>query len=289
MSSPTPNPASDHPALAGFAASTLYDAHRPTYPPSTLTSILSKLPIPPSSAADPAAPPTRILDLGAGTGKFTELLARREEQLEIVAVEPHEGMRRVLEGKGLEGVEVREGGAERIPLGEGSVEGVVYNAPLSWTPTTKWEAKIKDITWSFDDKHPRFRHEQWRKVFDKQLSSTPFTIQMADPLFSLPLGEDSVKFTDWVSKEGIWERYRTISHIAVLEGEQMEVSRVLSVDKFWLDGRLMVPTQTVKRKVFEAMEEDDVEMNEKGEVALHGQTVFYWTTAVPTAPLKSGG
>ena len=34
-------------------------------------------------------------------------------------------MRRVLEGKGLEGVEVREGGAERIPLGEGSVEGVV--------------------------------------------------------------------------------------------------------------------------------------------------------------------
>ena len=166
---------------------------------------------------------------------------------------------------------------------------VIDNAPLSWTPTTKWEAKIKDITWSFDDKHPRFRHEQWRKVFDKQLSSTPFTIQMADPLFSLPLGEDSVKFTDWVSKEGIWERYRTISHIAVLEGEQMEVSRVLSVDKFWLDGRLMVPTQTVKRKVFEAMEEDDVEMNEKGEVALHGQTVFYWTTAVPTAPLKSGG
>ena len=63
------------------------------------------------------------------------------------------------------------------------------NAVKSWEPTTKWEAKLKGITWASGDDHPRFRHEKWRQVFEKQLlESTPLTIQAADPLFSLPLG-----------------------------------------------------------------------------------------------------
>ena len=100
----------------------------------------------------------------------------------------------------------------------------VDNAPLSWTPTTGWEAKLKEIIWSYDDKTPRFRHEVWRKVFDEQLKSSPFTIQSADPLFSLPLGEESEKFVVWLDKDAIWERFHTISHIAVLEGNELEVS-----------------------------------------------------------------
>ena len=98
------------------------------------------------------------------------------------------------------------------------------NAPKSWRPTTEWESEIKNITWSFDDDHPRFRHEQWRQVFEKQLQSTPFSIQSADPLFSLPLGEDSVEFTYFLSPEAVWERYQSLSQIAVLEGEDLEVS-----------------------------------------------------------------
>lgn len=99
------------------------------------------------------------------------------------------------------------------------------NAPRSWTATTAWEAKIKEITWLFDDNHPRFRNEQWREVFDKQLSTTPFTIQAADPMFSLPIGEDSVGFTIWLGREAIWERYHTLSQIAVLKGEELAVIR----------------------------------------------------------------
>ena len=86
---------------------------------------------------------------------------------------------------------------------------------------------MKDIMWSFEDQHPRFRHETWKEVFDKQLSTTPFTIQFADPLFSLPLGEDSVKFTYWLTREAVWERFHSISYIAVLEGQVLAVSRVL--------------------------------------------------------------
>ena len=83
---------------------------------------------------------------------------------------------------------------------------------------------MKDIMWSFDDQHPRFRHESWREVFDKQLSSNPFTIQSTDPLFSLPLGEDSVNFTYWLTTEAVWERFHSLSQIAVLEGEELQVS-----------------------------------------------------------------
>jgi ubiquinone/menaquinone biosynthesis C-methylase UbiE len=43
----------------------------------------------------------RIIDLASGTGKFTELLVARPEKFEVVAVEPHEGMRSTLEKKGL--------------------------------------------------------------------------------------------------------------------------------------------------------------------------------------------
>jgi tRNA G46 methylase TrmB len=38
----------------------------------------------------------RIVDLGCRTGKFTVLLAARPEQFEVVAAEPHEGVREEL-------------------------------------------------------------------------------------------------------------------------------------------------------------------------------------------------
>ena len=97
------------------------------------------------------------------------------------------------------------------------------NAPESWSPTTEWEGKMKDIMWSFDDTQPRFRHEKWREIFDKQLSSTLFSIQWADPMFSLPLGESSEKFTYWLTPEAVWDRFRSLSQISVLTGKELAV------------------------------------------------------------------
>lgn len=39
----------------------------------------------------------------------------------------------------------------------------------------------------------------------------------------------------------------------------------------------------------EATEKSDAERNEKGELAVHGRTVFCWTNAVPSDPLRAGG
>jgi hypothetical protein len=43
-------------------------------------------------------------------------------------------------------------------------------------------------------------------------------------MFSLPLGQDQVKWHVWLDEEALWNRLRTLSHFAVLEGELLKVS-----------------------------------------------------------------
>jgi predicted methyltransferase len=98
-------PAIKQEALAGFAASSAYDTHRPSYPAEAVSQLLSALKV---AGEDGAV----VADLAAGTGKFTELLAARPEHYSIFAIEPHEGMRAELERKQLNGVKVVKGTAE---------------------------------------------------------------------------------------------------------------------------------------------------------------------------------
>lgn len=47
--------------------------------------------------------------------------------------------------------------------------------------------------------------------------------------------------------------------------------------------------EDTKEKVLEVTGATDIEKNESGDLELHGRTYFAWSTAVPDAPLKSGG
>jgi len=143
-----------------------------------------------------------------------------------------------------------------------------YNSRYDWKPSTVWEGTMKNITWSLDDNKPRFRHDAWKDVFEARLKSTPLTIFAANPLFSLPIGTDSLKWTVWLSKDAIWDRFHTISHIANLDSEKL---------------------QETKDKVYELLNGPDVETNTEGKVALHGHTVWAWSTAIPEAPFREGG
>jgi ubiquinone/menaquinone biosynthesis C-methylase UbiE len=106
-------------ALTGFASSAAYDAHRPTYPPKALAELLTHLDVAGAKGA-------KVMDLAAGTGKFTELLSAREEGYEVLAVEPHEGMREQLSKKNLKGVRILHGTAESMSeVGTGEVAAVV--------------------------------------------------------------------------------------------------------------------------------------------------------------------
>jgi hypothetical protein len=113
---------------------------------------------------------------------------------------------------------------------------------------TAWERTLQTHTLNFpSDNQPRFRHEQWRKVFENQVSKSLLNAFIAadDPLFSMPLGENMEEWKVWLSREGVWERYRTLGQVAVLEGEELEVccfsvTTSFGSDRFCLFMRALV-------------------------------------------------
>lgn len=113
-------------ALNGFSDASSYDKHRPSYPPEAVSKLLGNLGVENVKGG-------RIIDVGAGTGKFTSLLAERGEQFEIRCVEPHGDMKEVLEkkfGKGNEGrwegqVEIVGGHAAAMEVEEGWADAVI--------------------------------------------------------------------------------------------------------------------------------------------------------------------
>ncbi|MEV4667227.1 class I SAM-dependent methyltransferase [Microbacterium sp. LWO12-1.2] len=93
-----------------------YDRYRPGFPDLAAEVII------------PAAVRS-VLDLGAGTGKFTELLTGRAAR--VLAVEPSEAMLGVLRQK-LPAVDAMNGSAERIPIPDGSVDVVTVAQAFHW-------------------------------------------------------------------------------------------------------------------------------------------------------------
>ncbi|KAJ2972335.1 hypothetical protein NUW58_g9204 [Xylaria curta] len=119
-------------------------------------------------------------------------------------------------------------------LRPGAVLGMIwnvddYNKPRDWPATTKWEQELNEYILEFDDGLPRFRHSKWQQVFETQPPVTPIQAirnTFADhlPRFSLPLGENKVKWTMWLGEEALWARINTLSQIAVLEGKEREAA-----------------------------------------------------------------
>src|SRR3954471_4453618 len=95
----------------------VYERSRPGYAAEAVAWIAGRLPF------------GRVLDLGAGTGKLTRQLV--PYAAEVVAVEPGDEMRRVLEGV-VPGVETLFGTAEAIPLPDASVDAIAVAQAFHW-------------------------------------------------------------------------------------------------------------------------------------------------------------
>ncbi|MBP2309800.1 methyltransferase domain-containing protein [Azospirillum melinis] len=134
-------------------------------------------------------PGRKVLEVGAGTGKFIAVL--KQCGGEITAVEPVAGMREQLV-PAFPDVTVLAGNAESIPLPDGSVDAVVCAQAFHWFATaaalqemrrvlkpggrlgliwnvrderTSWVAALTAITAPREGDTPRYRTGDWRRVF----------------------------------------------------------------------------------------------------------------------------
>lgn len=104
-------------AVSGFANAALYDEHRPSYPSDAVTILLD-------AAVVDGVDGARVVDLAAGTGKFTELLSARKERFSVLAVEPHAEMRAHLAAKAFDNVTVSDGLSTAIPAESETADAV---------------------------------------------------------------------------------------------------------------------------------------------------------------------
>ncbi|WP_066043922.1 class I SAM-dependent methyltransferase [Herbiconiux solani] len=109
-------------ALRFGSAAASYDAGRPGYPVDAVEWLLTQ------AATDDGRLPD-VVDIGAGTGKLTAVLAAHAAS--VVAVEPDERMRAALESN-LPGVRVTAGTGESVPLGDDSADVVTFGQAWHW-------------------------------------------------------------------------------------------------------------------------------------------------------------
>jgi ubiquinone/menaquinone biosynthesis C-methylase UbiE len=108
-----------HPTAASafHARADDYERARPGWPPDAVAAVLDRF----GAGA--------VVDLAAGTGKLTRVIAEQADT--VIAIEPVEGMRRVLREQ-LPHVRAMDGTAEAIPLPDGSIDTVFVGEALHW-------------------------------------------------------------------------------------------------------------------------------------------------------------
>jgi ubiquinone/menaquinone biosynthesis C-methylase UbiE len=115
---PTAQPADEKPdwahSFGGVAEA--YERGRPTYPAEAVRWLLGDN-------------PASVLELGAGTGKLTRVLADLGH--DVHATDPDAAMLQILERE-LPGVPTAQASAEEIPLGDASVDAVVAAQAFHW-------------------------------------------------------------------------------------------------------------------------------------------------------------
>jgi SAM-dependent methyltransferase len=215
-----------HPdAAQGFSAGAdAYDRGRPSYPAEAVDYLAANLGL---------GPGRRVLDLGAGTGKFTALLV--PTGAEVVAVEPVAEMRAKLAA--LPAVSALEGTGEAIPLPDASVDAVTVAQAFHWFDARRaleefhrvlrpggrlalvWNARDRSVPWvdqiwaimdRVEKRAPWRAHDEWKE-----------SAFVETPWFG-PLTEATFHHEQVLTADDIVERVRSVSHVAVLPPDRRE-------------------------------------------------------------------
>lgn len=223
-------------ASVGFdRAADSYDRGRPEYSSDAINFLIDQFKINQNS---------KILDLGAGTGKFTKLILPFSKN--IVAIEPVEGMRNKFQSL-INGVPILPGTAENLPLDSNSIDAVICAQAFHWFEANLaieeihrvlkpnghlgllWNVRDESFDWvkrltSIIDPHesgaPRYKKMVWKKAFDE----TTFFSKLEHRAFN---------YIQSGNNETIVDRIASISFISSLAEDQrkqvlLEVRNLLS-------------------------------------------------------------
>lgn len=205
-----------------------YDRYRPGFPPRAAEIILPDV-------------VGSVLDLGAGTGKFTRLLQDRAQR--IIAVEPSVPMLSVLR-RTLPAVEAWEGTAESIPAADASVDAVTVAQAFHWFDRGPACAEIARVlvpggalglVWNRPD--PGCTWDlSCHRIAHPAVGETDATADTAAeelPGFAF-VRQEQVRWVERITRDHYVRRWSTISSVLVAEPEQRDA--MLAAVEAVLDG-----------------------------------------------------
>lgn len=223
------NPNVHDAAREGFSREAgTYVRGRPDYPPQVLDWLRGMLAL---------GPGRTVLDVGAGTGKFTALLERTGAA--VVAVEPVDAMRARLEAA-LPAVCTVAAAADAVPLPDAAADAIVCAQAFHWfasgealrefhrllqpcgrlglvwnvrDESVDWVARLTAIITPHEGDAPRFHKGEWRRPLE------------ASPLFG-PLEETRWRHVHTGAPEDvIVGRFMSVSFIAALPAAERDAVR----------------------------------------------------------------
>jgi SAM-dependent methyltransferase len=224
-----------HPLAARFAdVAGAYERGRPEYPPAVAGAIAAELGIAPGEA---------VLDLAAGTGKFTRALLGIG--MDVIAVEPQPPLREILAAS-IGEKRVRAGFAEAIPVADASVAAVTVADAFHWFDHTialaeirrvlrpdgglaivttvpdwngaSWAHEVGELLVGLRPEHPHFDGVRWQdSVLAAKGWSAPreirvTTVQAADPARVV----DYLSSVSWVAALSESERNETLARLGAI-------------------------------------------------------------------------
>ncbi len=197
-----------------------YDRGRPSFPDEAVRWLVG-------------TEPATVLELGAGTGKLTEVLARLGH--DVHATEPDPGMLKVLKRR-LPDVPTSESGAEEIPLPDRSVDVVVAAQAFHWFDHDVALPEIARVlrpgghlalTWNQRDTRIPWVRKLGR-ILEGQPGSTTGTTTWTDPLVQCDLfgfvDEKTFHFWQDVNRETILDLVASRSYVAMQDEEAREAT-----------------------------------------------------------------
>ncbi len=215
-------------AAQGFGAGAdAYERGRPSYPPDAVAWLVDSLWVDAAST---------VVDLAAGTGKLTRLLAPTGAW--IVAVEPVDEMREVLRAAQPD-VAAVAATAEALPFAGASVDAVTVAQAFHWFDADAAFAELARVLrpggrvgliWNARDRSVDWVDQLW-SIMDEVEKRAPWRehdrwsdAALGDRAAFGPLHEATFRHEQHVAPATIRERFASVSHVAVLpEARRQEV------------------------------------------------------------------